>query len=137
IDEALLDANKFDVPPTLAEHQLEHMFERLSERLGGPEGALPEEDAKKLREKLAPEAEKAVRLQFVVARIAETEKLEATDADVQAELEKSLSQAETDKDKARTREAFEKRGDDIRAMIKERKVFSLIRDAATIKAEKA
>lgn len=133
IDQTLLDSNKFDAPPTLVQHQAEHMFERLSARFGGPEGSLPEEDAKKLKEQIQPEAEKAVRLQFVVARIAEHEKVEVSDADVASELEKNLAQAETDKEKARTKEFFEKRGDDVRALIKERKVYQLIRDSAKIK----
>ncbi|MBI2363188.1 MAG: hypothetical protein HYV15_07385 [Elusimicrobia bacterium] len=133
IDQALLDSNKFDAPPTLVQHQAEHMFERLSARFGGADGGLPEEDAKKLKEQIQPEAEKAVRLQFVVARIAEHEKVEVSDADVAAELEKNLAQAETDKEKARTREFFEKRGDDVRALIKERKVYQLIRESAKIK----
>ncbi|TBR25662.1 trigger factor [bacterium] len=137
IDKALLDANKFEVPPSLAEHQLEHMYGRFVERMMGPDANLPEDDAKKLREKLHPEAHNAVRLQFLVARIAEAEKLEATEDDLKAELEKSLAQSESEKDKAKTREVFEKRGDDIRAMIKERKVYALIRESAKIKTEKA
>lgn len=136
IDKALLDANKFEVPPTLAEHQVEHMYSRFVERMVGPDQNLPEEDAKKLREKLRPEAHNAVRLQFLVARIAEHEKIEATDEDLKAELEKSLAQSETEKEKARTREVFEKREGDIRAMIKERKVYQLIRESAKIKTEK-
>lgn len=137
IDKTLLDANAFAVPPSLAEQQLEHMLERLTERLAGPEGRLSVEDAKKLREQLTPEAEKAVRLQFVVARIAEHEKIEVNEADLTSELEKTLAQAETEKDKSRAKEFFDKRGDDVRAMLKERKVYSLIRESAKVKAEKA
>ncbi|MBI3299483.1 MAG: trigger factor [Elusimicrobia bacterium] len=134
-DKSLLDANAFEVPASLVEQQLEHMFERLSERMG-PEG-LPEAEAKKFKEQLAPEAEKAVRLQFIVARVAEKEKVEVTDADLAAELEKTLSAAETEKDKSRAKEFFEKRADEVRAMLKERKVYQLIRESAKVKAEKA
>ena len=84
-----------------------------------------------------PEAENAVRLQFLVARIAEAEKIAVSDADLAAELEKSLAQSETDKEKTKTREVFEHRKEEIAAMLRERKVYVFVRESAKIKEEKA
>ena len=68
----LLEANKFDVPPSLAGQQLEHLLERLRGRLLGNR-PLPEADAKELREKLKPQAENDVRMQFLLAEIGRVE----------------------------------------------------------------
>jgi len=137
IEQALLKANPFDVPPTLQNHQLEHMLDRLVSRLVGPGKSLPDKQRDELREKLRPQALDQVRLQFILAEIAKVEKLEATDADFEEEREKTLTGAPDDKEKAKAREFFEKNGDDVRAAIRERKVIALIRDASKEKVGKA
>ncbi|MFH1724751.1 MAG: trigger factor [Elusimicrobiota bacterium] len=137
IEKALLDANAFDVPPSLAEQQLDFMMERLTARLAGPDSGLPEKEAGQLREKLRPAAVNEVRMQFITSEIARREKIEATGEDLKEDLERHLAQSESDDQKKQTRELFEKRADDIRAAIRDRKVFQLIREAAKITAVKA
>ncbi|HBL17124.1 MAG: trigger factor [Elusimicrobia bacterium GWA2_69_24] len=138
LEKALLDANKFDVPPSLAEQQLEYLMERLLGRLGrGGKEKLPAGDLKKLREQMRPQAEDSVRFQFLIAEIAKREKIEVTDDDLKKDLEGQLARAETDEEKRETRELFEKRADDIRALIRERKALALIRDAAKVTTVKS
>ena len=137
IEQALIKANKFDLPSSLVDHQLNHMMQRFVERIVGPGKQLPEEQLKELSEKMRPQAEDQVRLQFVLAEIAKVEKIEVTDADFDEELKKTLEAQPDDKEKAKAREFFEKNKDDIRGAIRERKVILLIRESAKIKEEKA
>lgn len=137
IESALLKANEFQAPPSLTEQQLEHMMERLKMRIVGPKGQLPEKESTELRKKMTPSAENHVRLQIILAEIARKEKIQATDEDLQGELDKSLAKAENDKAKAETRDFFKKSAEDIRAAIRESKVIKMIREAAKIKTVKA
>lgn len=137
LEEALLKANKFDVPPTLVEHQLEHMARRVIARLAGPDKELPQEQAAKLREELKPQAAKQVRLQLLLSEIARKEGVEATDADFDEELKRAVEAVEDDKRRQQTRDFFTNNKEDILAAIRERKTIRLIRDAAKIKTEKA
>lgn len=136
IEKALLKSNPFDIPKSLLDHQLEHMLERLVSRIVGPGKSLPDQQRTDLREKMRPQAIDQVRLQFILAEIAKVEKLESTDADFDAEREKTLQAAPDDKEKAKAREFFEKNGDDVRAAIRERKVIALIRKSAKERVEK-
>ena len=136
IEEKLLEANKFDVPPSLIDQQAEFMMDRLLQRLGGANNKLSEEQDKELREKIRPDAEKSVRLQFLISEIAGRDKIEATEEDFKAELERALADAEDDKQKKDTKSFFEKRKEEILSSLRERKVLQSIRDAAKIKTVK-
>ncbi|MFH2204424.1 MAG: trigger factor [Elusimicrobiota bacterium] len=136
IEQALLKANSFEVPPSLVESQLKHMMARLASRLVGPNQTLPEKQAAELGEKLRPQAADQVRLQFILNAIANEEKIEATDEDFKQEQEKAVNGAHDDKEKEKAREFFAKNGDDIRAALKERKVIQLMRDTAKTKVVK-
>lgn len=136
IEKALLKTNAFPAPKSLAEHRLSDMMERIRLRLVGRERELPEKQAAEIREKLLPEAEDQVRLQFILAEIARQEKIEVTEDDVKAELERSLERTQDEEGRKGTREFFEKNADEIRAAIREAKVLKLIRDAAEVKTVK-
>lgn len=136
IEKALLEANRFEIPKSLAEHQLEHMLERLEARIMGPDRRLPDKEAGELREKLKPQAADQVRLQFILGEIARKENLSATEEDFEKERAASIEKAEGDEQKRKTKELFEKSKDDILAAIRERKVIRLIRDSAKIKSAK-
>ena len=82
--QALLDKNTFSVPPTLVEHRIQTLIQRARTRLerqGMPQPNDPKTDAA-LREKVRPEAEKDVRLSYLLKAIAEQEKLENVDAEL-------------------------------------------------------
>jgi len=137
LEKALLEANKFDIPPSLAEEQLEAMLERLLGRVGRPKDQMAQKELDDLRKRLQPEAENSVRMQFLISSIGRLEKIEATDEDVKKDLERQLERANSDKEKKETREVFAKRDADVRALIRERKVFEFLRESAKIKSVKA
>ena len=134
IEEALLKSNKIAIPPSLAEAQLEHMIDRLRRQMGG---RLPEEQLEELKKKLLPRAEDEVRIGYLLPAIAEKEKLAATDADLQAELDKNLAAIEADEKKEDIRKMFAERKEAIAGMIRDRKAMQFLRDKAVITDVKA
>ena len=116
IEESLIKANQFPLPPSMVERQLEGMLERMSRQFSGG-GKIPEKIMADLRAKLQPKAEDEVRLAFVMSAIAEKEKIEVGDGEVQAELEAGL----------------EKRKDQISHMIRERKTLAFLKKKASYK----
>jgi trigger factor len=137
IEKGLLEANKFDVPPSLVEHQTKHMFDRLIGGMGGQAGQISDKQKADLLEKLKPQAAETVRLQFILSEVANVEKVEANDDDFKAEKERALAGAKDDKEKAEMDKFYEERKDDVLATLRERKVISLIREAAKVKTVKA
>lgn len=135
IEEKLLAENKFDVPTRMVDQQADYMLQRIAGRLGNQK--IPEKELADLKEKIRPDAEKSVRMQFIISEIAHRDKVEATDEEFQAELDQALEGTENDAQKKEVRETFDKREDDIRAALRERKVLKIIRDAAKIKTVKA
>jgi trigger factor len=132
IEEALVKANAFARPPSLVERQLEGMMDRMKHQLGGS-AQVSEKVLGDLREKLKPKAEDEVRLAFVISAIAEKEKIEATEADLTAELEAGLKDAETDAKKKDLHDVFAKRKDQISHMIRERKTMTFLKEKAAYK----
>lgn len=132
IEAALVKANPFALPPSMVERQLEGMMERMSRQLVGA-GQVPEKVFADLKAKLQPRAEDEVRLAFVLNAIAEKEKIEATEADLAAELEAGLKDIEDEAKKKELREVYSKRKDQIAHMIRERKVMSFLKDKAVYK----
>jgi trigger factor len=132
IEEALVKANAFPLPPSLVERQLEGMMERMQRQLAGA-GQVSDTVMRDLRDKLKPKAEDEVRLAFVISAIAEKEKIEVSDADLNAELEAGLKDADTEEKKKDLREVFTKRKDQISHMIRERKTMTFLKDKAAYK----
>jgi len=132
IEESLVKANKFPLPPSMVERQLEGMMERMSRQFSGA-GKIPEKVLADLRAKLQPKAEDEVRLAFVMSAIAEKEKIEVAEAEIQAELEAGLKDAEDEAKKTEMRAVFEKRKDQISHMIRERKTLSFLKEKASYK----
>ncbi|PCI40493.1 MAG: trigger factor [Elusimicrobia bacterium] len=138
IEDQLLSANKFDVPKAMVDQQAEHMLNRIIGQFGQQPGKeLPKKELEELRAKIAPDAEKSVRMQFIISEIAHRDKVEVSDDEFKAELDAALSGAENDKQKGEINETFKKREDDIRASLRERKVFKSIRENANVKTVKA
>ncbi len=128
IEQALVKANKFPLPPSMVERQLQDMLERFQRQLGSVK--LPEKSVADLNEKMRTAAEDSVRLSFVLGAIAEKEKIAATDAEIAAELEAGLKDAESEDKKKELRDLFERRKDQIAHMLRERKVMAFLRDKA-------
>ena len=132
LEAALLQANRIPVPPSLVSAQLEHMIERLQRQLLGGRGEFPAQQLEELRTKLRPQAEDRVRISFLLPAIAECEKLDVAEAEIEAELDRSLGAAETDADKAAVRRAFSERRDEIKGMLRDRKALDFLRSRAAI-----
>jgi trigger factor len=129
IEKALVEANRFPLPPSMVERQLEGMLERLRRQLFGA-AQLNEKALGDLRAKLLPQAEDEVRLAFVMSAVADKEKIEATDAELASELEAGLKDAGSEDKKKELREVFERRKDQIRHMIRERKTVAFLKEKA-------
>ncbi|MBI5208848.1 MAG: trigger factor [Elusimicrobia bacterium] len=132
IEEALLKANQLPLPPSLVEAQVESMLERLRKQYLGPDKQWPAEEMEKLKTRLQPQAEKELRLSYILESIAEREKVAALDSDLQAELEKSLGSARTEEQKEEVRKLFEDRKETIASLIRERKTRLLLKERAAI-----
>ncbi len=143
LEEALIRNNPLALPPTLVKEETRELLELFRRRLpagrhGDQAGAasggqrLPDES---MLERLKPVAERNLSLTYILRHIARKEKIEATDAELDAELEKTLARLNTDEEKTRGRELFEKRKEYIRASMVENKTMSLVKEKAVIKEE--
>ncbi len=129
IEEALVKANVFPLPPSMVSRQLEGMMERMRRQLMGA-AQLSEKVLTDLRAKLQPKAEDEVRLAFVMSAIAEKEKIAVTEDELNSELEAGLKDAENEAKKTELRGIFAKRKDQISHMIRERKTLNLLKEKA-------
>jgi trigger factor len=137
IDDKLAAANAFPLPPSVVESQVASMLERLKgqwHRSGRP---WPEKEEGKLLEKLKPEAEKSVRLSYVLQAIAAKEGLDATDEEMKAEREKNLTAAPNEKEKQALNNFFDEHKDEVAAVIRERKVYEFITKNAKVSVKES
>jgi len=134
--QGLLDRHEFSVPATLVEERVETLTKRM---LGNLErqGLVPHGDAqaeKTVREKSRPQAEKDVRLSYLLKAIAEQEKLNATDEDIE---KLRLQAREENKDHPDAVEKYFKDHDlSLRASLTEGKVLDFLKKNAKVKTAK-
>ncbi len=133
LEDALIKSNPLALPPTLVKEEAKELVELYKKR--APDQQEIQEEA--LLERLKPVAERNLSLTYILHHIAKKEKIEATDAELDAELEKIVTRLNTEDEKAKGRELFEKRKEYIRASMVENKTMSLVKDKAVIKEEKA
>jgi trigger factor len=133
IFQALLDRNTFSVPPTLVEQRTLSLIRRTRQALER-QGLVQPNDPKAeeaLRERVRPQAEKDVRLSYLLKAIAEQEKLEDVGSDIDALKKKALEES---KDKQETVEKyFKEHLTSIRASLIEGKVIEFLKKNAKIK----
>jgi trigger factor len=84
LGEKLLELHQFPVPDVLVETQMDRKIERTLSQLmqQGIDPRQAQVDWKKLREDTRPEAEKEVRVALVLGRVAEAEKIDLTDEEL-------------------------------------------------------
>jgi trigger factor len=84
LGEKLLELHEFPVPDVLVETQMDRKIERTLSQLmqQGIDPRQAQVDWKKLREDTRPEAEKEVRVALVLGRVAEAEKIDLTDEEL-------------------------------------------------------
>jgi trigger factor len=130
--QALLEKNTFAVPPSMVEHRIQNLIartRRMLERQGIPQPSDPKTD-EALREKVRPQAEKDVRLSYILKGISEQEKLENVDTEFNDLKKKAL---EENKDQAGVDKYFKEHLVSIRASLIESKVIDFLKKNAKIK----
>jgi trigger factor len=136
IIEHLLKNNVFPVPDSLIEEQLDYLVKRM-ERYYIQQGGSKEDWAKKaeeMRPKYREEAEKNVRLSYILNSVATEEKLEVNDKDISDELDRVVK-ANADKEDE-VKKYFNDNKGDISARLKEQKIFEFLVKEAKIKETK-
>lgn len=133
IQEGLLRAHPFPVPPSQVEIELERVLDRLKSRVSGPRREWPQAELQKLRAELRPKAEEEVRLAYLLRAIGRAEKIAATPQEIEEELRRGLEEAKTESDKDALRRLFDERKEEIAGMILERKVLAFVKNSADVK----
>ena len=136
IIEHLLKNNTFPVPDSLVEEQLDHIMKRTENYYvshGGPKAEWDKKSAE-MRPKYREEAEKNVRLSYVLNAVAQEEKLEVSEEDIAKELEKVL-QANPDRGEE-VKKYFDENKSGILSRLKEQKIFEFLIKEAKIKETK-
>lgn len=136
--EGLLSRHTFDVPPSQVEDRAQHLTERLKSFLMS-QGASPADwdaNKQKMVEKNRPEAEKQVRTSYLLIEIAKKEKIEATDADVDAAMEKASAEVAAEK-RDEMKKWFEERRENLKAQIREEKIFDFLIQKAQVTEQTA
>lgn len=133
--EYLIEKNKFEVPQSLIEHQRENLENRMKDYMknqGAPKEYI-EKQAEQGQEKFKEEAEKNVRLSYILNSIYTNENLAVTDADIESEKEK-MKASNPGKESAVDKYFAEKK-ENIMLSLKEQKLFKFLLDNAKIKEE--
>lgn len=130
----LIDKNEFSIPPTLLEERIRSLIQRARQTLER-QGLLQAKDSQAdaaLREKVRPQAEKDIRLSYLLRAIAAQEKLEVTDADVDALKKKALEEEKNAKPEE-VENYFREHVLSIKASLTEGKVMDFLKTNAKIK----
>ena len=104
IIEAVVDISQVEFPPVLVEMEIARLLDQQMRRLQASDIGLEEylgrinKTGEELREELRPLATKRVTSSLVLGRIAEEEKIEVADAEIDAELENMVQSATGNKD---------------------------------------
>ncbi|MDR0822737.1 MAG: trigger factor [Endomicrobium sp.] len=133
ITDYLLEKNVFEVPNSLVLQQEDSIKERMRRHLRG-HNENEEYINKHLEEgkdKIKEEAQKTVRLSYILNSVYSLEKLEITDADLQDEKKKMID-ANPDRQDEVEKYYVEKK-EDIKIYLKEAKLFKFLIDNADIK----
>jgi trigger factor len=105
--DAAVDLSQVDFPPVLVEMEIDRTLEQQARQLQANNMAMEEylsrigKKEEELREELRPAATKRVIRSLVLGRVNEAEKIEVSEADIDAELERMIEGAGDKKDEAR------------------------------------
>lgn len=133
--QAAVEISKIEYPPVIVERETERLLNQQMQYL--QMNGMKIEDYMKvmkktpddLRAELKPRAEKRVKQSLVLEKIAEVEKVEATDAEVDAEIETMVKSAH-EHEQAEMRQSFQSSRDAIGNMVKVRKAAQRLIDIA-------
>ncbi len=137
IIEHLLEKNKFDVPDSIVVSQKEYLIKRMSDYMKnqGADDAFIAKQAEIAKDKYTEEANKNVRLSYILNSIYSEEKLDVTEQEIEAEKQKVLESNSSRKEEVE--KYFKEYKDNISASLKEKKIFDfIIGNAKVTKTEK-
>ena len=120
----LVEANPFEVPVSLVD--------RYTDTILGEQPGFPKERMAEIKENLRPEAERSVKRLLVIERIAETQGLDATEADIDLRIQEIAERGGSSPEKVYA--SFQKAGrlEALEREITERKVFDFLKQQSTI-----
>ncbi|MDR3256330.1 MAG: trigger factor [Endomicrobium sp.] len=135
IIEYLLDKNKFDVPQCLVASQKKSLIEKMVNYMKNQSFAKEyvENQIKLGQEKFKENAEKNVRISYILNSIHINENLEVTDADIETEKNK-IKTSNPDRENSRDKYFAEKK-ETIMISLKEQKIFDFLLANADIEIE--
>jgi trigger factor len=133
---AALEKNEFEVPPALVERAIDAMIEGATERFArqGIDIRRLELDHARMRADLREQALLQVRGRLLLDAIAETEKVEVTDEDLQAEITKIAGELGLPLAKAQQQMRGKDAREALRNKIREDKALAVLSSAANIKS---
>ena len=120
----VLDANPFEVPRS--------MVDRYVEGVLGEQPGIPPERMQEIREGVAPEAERAVKRLLVIDRIAQTQGLDATEADIDEAISDIAERSGAAPEKVYANLQKAGRLESLERELTERKVFDFLKSQSEI-----
>ncbi len=139
VRKGLVERISFDVPRTLVDRQVISMMEDAANRMASQGIDLKKInlDYEKMRERFAPNAERAVRVSLILEAIARKENIDVPFAEIEAEMKAIAEGARMDYEKVREHYGDEERMDDLRSKLIGRKVMDYLLANAQTKEEEA
>ena len=137
IQKGLLEKNAFELPRSLVDRQILGMIEETANRLAsqGVDLKKVNMDFEKMRERFAPNAERAVRVSLLLDAIAKQESLDVPYAEIETEMKEMAAAARTSYEKVRDHYGDEERMDALRTRLLERKVMAFLLSNAQAREE--
>ncbi len=135
--EKLIESNRFEVPEFIVERQIDSRMNTLLRQMSG-QGMDPRRmdlDWQGIRESQRERAEREVRGTFVIGKIAEKEKIEVTEDELNQELEAYAAGTQQDIAQLRARLTKEDALDSIKEQIRNRKALDLVIASANLQTE--
>ncbi len=132
IIEHLLDKNVFDVPESVVLSQKNYLIKRMSDYMKqqGAKEDFIKKQVESSDKKYAEEANKSVRLAYILNSVCSQEKLDVTDEDLNAEKQEMLDANSARKDDVEN--YFKENKENIASFLKEEKIFKFLKDNADI-----
>ncbi len=134
--DAVVDLSQVEFPPVLVEMEIDRLLDQQARWLQASGRGLEEylsrinKTGEELREELRPLATKRVTRSLVLGRVAEEEKIEVSDAEISAELEKLMQDATGDKDEVQKRLNSPQVRDSIEQLLTTRKTIQRLVEIA-------
>ncbi len=132
IQKGLLEKNAFDVPRSLVDRQILGMIEETANRLAsqGVDLKKVNMDFEKMKERFAPNAERAVRVSLLLDAIAKQETIDVPYSEIDSEMKEMAAVARMSYEKVRELYGDEERLDALRTRLLERKVMAYLLENA-------